>query len=804
MLCISKAKVEAFKKALKNKKLDVFELMKMSTENRTAVFEKFAGKNAKDVNLLFEQKLILKNRMIGLRNWASKVGEIGRYDTAKKAELAKLMEEYKTKQMERIFSPKENEAFLADLAEQKLGTRITKEEAQLMFDSQVKAEKLFDEYDAETGEWSSEESAAEYGAVKRTAENYTNNLKAGQQSIKGMVKQYSQEIKQLWAEDKYGATKKVMNDAVTNTTRTLINTVASWDNSWLGRQGGITLIQSPKTWWSIARKSMADIYQTFKGANPLDVEMAGVYSDPDFINGNYDKAKISFGIEEEVPTKTLERIPVVGKVFKASDVSFVNSAIRAKRALFKIEKQVYEAMGIPLDAIALKDIGTRINAIAARGQTGMFLASKPAQLLLWAPKMLKADWDILTAHTFGFGLKTKTARVRAAKTITRVVAVSAGYVAIASAMGADIEKNPQSTDFLAIRKGNTHIKMPFSRGMTQIVTLFARLATQKYKTSAGVIKELNSGEYGSRSLFDVGIDFLVNKTTPPAGVVLSFFRGRDFSGKKPTLGGTAFGFLPISVQNFIGLKDDASGAAVFGAFADIFGISTNTYTQETDWGQSTSKEMTEFKAKVGDDAFQEANDKFNEQYSDWLVEMRTDDRFQSLTSDDKQLEIDKKKAEIKKTIIEVYSDYSWIDKAKAADTEEGIVNLAKTYIEAFKVDPMTALKTLFTEEQLRKVSGDAVIMERMGVATSQAIKRQGGANPTDKLDHTVPLELGGDNSKSNLKIVTEEEWKSYTPVENYLGKLLKAGKIKEKDAVTAIKDFKEGKITFEEIKAKYK
>ena len=79
-ICIPKNKIDIFRKALKGKELDIASLIKMSTEKRTAFFEKFAGENAKTMNTLFEEKIILKNRLQGIKNWASKVGELGRYD----------------------------------------------------------------------------------------------------------------------------------------------------------------------------------------------------------------------------------------------------------------------------------------------------------------------------------------------------------------------------------------------------------------------------------------------------------------------------------------------------------------------------------------------------------------------------------------------------------------------------------------------------------------------------------------------------------------------------------------------------
>ena len=60
--CIRTEKIAEFKKALKNKDLDVFELIRMTTKARTELFRKFAGEEAKKMNTLFEEKIVLKNR----------------------------------------------------------------------------------------------------------------------------------------------------------------------------------------------------------------------------------------------------------------------------------------------------------------------------------------------------------------------------------------------------------------------------------------------------------------------------------------------------------------------------------------------------------------------------------------------------------------------------------------------------------------------------------------------------------------------------------------------------------------------
>ena len=656
--CILPSRIKEFRKALKNRTLDLNKIFDATTttEQRISIFKEFAGDSAAEVVKLFEEKLILKHKALGLKNAINKLGEMGRYDPAKKASLDQAMSEWKHAQQERVLSPLEEQTFLNSLADKILGTEVSKAEAKTAFEFSTKAEEAFKGYDKTTETWSSPKAEAEYGASKVVYKNYVDALKTGDLGVLENLKGWNQELKDLWKEDPHAAIAKAAGDSVGTVSNMMVNAVASWDNSFMGRQGAITLIKSPKTWWNMATKSMGDFYKTLKGEKPQDVLMAQVYSHPDFINGNFQKAKITFGVEEAVPTKILESTPVIGKVFEASDVAFMNSAARAKMGLFEIQKQVYEAKGIPLDDAILRDMGTTVNAIAARGKLGKIGEGKIVKTLLWAPRMLKADWDILTGHTLGFGLETKTARVQAAKTTFQVVVATAAISAIAEGMGAEIEKDPRSADFLKIKIGDTRINTPFARGIPQIVTLLSRLVSQSSKsTSTGIIRKLNTGEFGSQSLFDVGMDFLVNKTTPPVGIALSVLRGRDFKGDKPTTKGVAFGSLPISMQNFIELDEKSKTPAVWGAFLDLVGVSANTYSStENDWEQSTGKELAQFKEIVGEADFKKANDSYNEQFSLWMNETKNQAEFKSLSEDDKAKMVTKKKNEIKKTIFNSY------------------------------------------------------------------------------------------------------------------------------------------------------
>ena len=115
--CLPFQQVQEFKKALKDKMVTIPELFNMDTQERTELFKKYVGDNAKDVNTLFEEKLILKNQVKGIENWTAKITQSKRYSPEKIAELKQQLEDYKVQQKERIFNPKENQTFLNDLAD---------------------------------------------------------------------------------------------------------------------------------------------------------------------------------------------------------------------------------------------------------------------------------------------------------------------------------------------------------------------------------------------------------------------------------------------------------------------------------------------------------------------------------------------------------------------------------------------------------------------------------------------------------------------------------------------------------------
>lgn len=142
-------------------------------------------------------------------------------------------------------------------------------------------------------------------------------------------------------------------------------------------------------------------------------------------------------------------------------------------------------------------------------------------------------------------------------------------------------------------------------------------------------------------------------------------------------------------------------------------------------------------------------------------------------------------------------------------TESNLIDKAILYGKALGTDPVTAFNRIITGQKIRRIDNGAIIVERADVKKTQKIaekeaKKMGVDRNLMRLDHIVPLQLGGGNNrKSNLKLITTEEWQKNTPVENYLGVRLRESQITKDEAQKAIRDFKQGLLSFEDIKIMY-
>jgi len=821
--CLPKHLATDFKSKLKNGEITPEKLMAMTSAERRTFFAEFMGEvNAKETNAAFESKLILKNQQQGIINWAKSVAGI---KPEVKRDLISRVEK-----MTEVLQPAQMDSFLADLAEKKLGIGVTAEEAKTIAELSKNIQDTRATMEASTrrlpGQPATEEEFA-HGMAKVKFYEYVNDLK-----VRSEKRTFMEKLKNPvdTAIELGGGAKSIK---------------ASMDNSAIFRQGWKTLMTHPTIWLPNAANTFRNMAKTIGGKDVMNAVNADIVSRP-----TYDlmqKARLAVGtVEEAYPAAWPEKIPALGRLYKASENAFTAFVHKTRADVFDYYLNLANKSGIDTtEKDQLESIGKLVNSLTGRGNLNFFgrLNFEPAANVLnnvfFSPRWVKSQLDTLTLHATDKGFSW-WARKQAALNLLKMILGTSAVLTIANAvMPGSVETDSRSSDFGKIKVGNTRFDV--TGGLGGMVTLFSRLIQNSSKSSiTGMVTPLGGDEFGAKTRGDVLLDFFTNKLSPAASLMKDLFTGKTFEGTPPTIASELENlFVPLPISNYFNVKDDPEAAnSLLIMIADGLGISANTYSKEKSEAEILYEELSKLpkdEAQAKTDALKTDNPDLYEDlkkvFKDEQLGITEKDKYirdlgvangeraqyiydeaMTLPNDDERrayLQDLKDKGIATKDVIEQLKIYKeenadeLIDKAKDADDPDTMAGLVKLYMKAFGADPWSAIETLFTHEQLKDVRGGAVIMERMGIDESQAIKKKGGASETDKLDHTVPLELGGDNSESNLKIVTEEEWKSYTPVENFLGRLLDDGEITEKEAGETIKAFKNGEMTADEVYSKY-
>jgi hypothetical protein len=718
--CLTKQAEKALLKALQEDG-DPQKMVDRGPEGRLAWLAKYVGtENAQPLNYLFETKMLLKNQQRGFESFVKYMGGSREIKTDFLTKVGRL---------QTALSKKEINQYLETFVSQRLGTKITESEFKVLGEMSDKLAELQKSFDTKKQEWINKEDAKKFASLQVAFENYVNDLKTGNEGIREMLRGRTTQFKEEFAKNKARAIGKLVLDSALTIANTSVEAVATFDNSFFGRQGVFTLWTGhPVIWGRAFAKSFIDIVKTFGGKNTSDALRAQLYQDPLYMTGEYQKAGIIDMNEEQYPASWLEKLGnigqknlatrigtsplwVTGRGIQAAAAAFKNGGLRMRTELYKVLRDIKTSRGIEMTKEQIQGTGTIVNSTMARGNLGRAGQNPIVRLLMWAPKMLKADIDILTAHAFD-DIPVADRKTAFGNLIKIIIAVGIINALDYLKNGKFDELDPRSSDFL--KSGG---KYGYLRGVPQVITLLTRLVTREYKNANGEIIKYEPG-IGKRSRLDAVYSFFRGKAPPATASVYDWLAGADYQGNPPTFSSELLQHgVAISLQNLLKLSRDPSIDNAFGVIGDFFGFNAN------------------------------------------------------ITPD----------PNTKSELIPIGKPQ------KSSD----VIEILGIYAKAISSDPETAFNRFFTGQKILRVTNGAIIVERMSVGDSQAYKKKYGADTIQvKLDHTIPLELGGSNNKDNLKLVTTSEWESYTKVENALGKALKAGKISKKDAQAEIIKFK--------------
>lgn len=570
--CLTRQASENFKKALRDGELNPFKMSEMTSEDRRALIQKYVGEdNSKQVNALYESKLLLKNQKAGYITWAKKV--TGMTPEVKRDLISRI------ERMDRVLNPTEEKAFLQDLASSRLGVEVTVAEAKAVSDLSKRIIETEAAWEAEVKqnptwatdprktrkEWMKNDKRLDYGYAKVAIEKYIGDLKLEAKKISFT----SHPLKKT-------------KSAIRETPGALKSLLSTLDNSFFGRQGIKVLYTSPTTWTRAFLKSWTDIGRQLKGIEAIDAVKADIYSRPNAINGKYKAGGYGLDVlsEEAYPSNLPSRIPIFGRLFKASEAAYNGAALRMRADLadkyIAIAENKWNKINT-LDPKEAKGIGILVSSLTGRGGLGKAEAiSAELNVGFFSVKFLKSNIDQLTAHTILNKDATSFTKRQAAINLTRIVGVVALTLLTAKRIDPDsVDEDPKSKNFGKIKVFGKWVDI--TGGMGAIVRLSAQVSDFVYQSAV----KGEETKYGQRTGVDMAEDFFEGKASPFFGALLDYMRGKTRAGLPVTPLETLKNItLPISSQNLLDLMKDPEAENIVGLMLlDGLGFSVATYPQ---------------------------------------------------------------------------------------------------------------------------------------------------------------------------------------------------------------------------------
>jgi len=560
---------DRFKTALISGEIDFMKLSEMTSEDRNKYLAQFVGEeNAKPVNALFESKLLLKNIESGMVTWAKKVMGITppvRRDLMSK--ITRLREGMQTTNQE---------MFLKDLVDTRLGVNVNSEESKTIVEMADKVRTLRDKVDPTTFKFPTEKDRFDYGTAHALLNEYVGNIKG--KAMKLGLKDYLAHPLEI----------------LSGLSATFKSVVASMDNSFFGRQGIKTLFTNPDIWMKDFAKSWVDIGKRLIGKDPMTAIRADVISRPNALNGKYKAGGYALDVisEEAFPSQLPSKVPILGRLYQASEDAFNGGALRIRADLADRVIAVAERHGRnTLDPVEAKGLGKLVNSLTGRASIGKAEPlGKEINAVMFSIKFLKSNFDTLTAHLFDPGVSPYVKK-QAAGNLLKIIGATSAILGIAEFLHpGSVELDPRSSNFGKIKIGNTRFDV--TGGMASIITLASRITPTMHNgewgfwtksSTTGEYTKLGGKEYGAQTAMDVIDNFWQGKLAPGAGLLRDLWKEQTYQGAKLTLKGELQQLgTPMAIQNSLELLKDPNGAnAVLGTIMDVLGFNVSTYGSKT-------------------------------------------------------------------------------------------------------------------------------------------------------------------------------------------------------------------------------
>lgn len=343
------------------------------------------------------------------------------------------------------------------------------------------------------------------------------------------------------------------------------------------------------------RRLMADIKESprFEDAQKAGLNM----SDPNSMLSKFREDEMQRSLIERVPSN-IPGIGLLPKGVKASNRAASAISNQMKWDIYNqfVDGFVKKGMTFRNSPDAYKEAAIYANQLVGRGYLGQKLemANAVTSPVLWSLRLQASRLQLLT-KLFNPEFYKKTPpeiRVAYIKDMAKFVGTGIGILALANAAGAEVELDPRSADFGAIKVGNT--RYDIWGGFKQYAILFSRMASGSVK-KGNDIEDLrpifaDDIKFNEKTRADIAGRFFRTKMTPEMGLAIDLLSGKGFDGKPIKPSQAALDFVtPLLYKDFTeALKDGGLDKALLTTLLSVHGVGSQSYSQDKSAGSKTS------------------------------------------------------------------------------------------------------------------------------------------------------------------------------------------------------------------------
>ncbi len=571
MPCLTPLGINKLKDMLTTDGSKLSQLARMETAKRKEVINKFMGDNTDYVNYEIEKRLVAKTTE-SLKNWVEKEVTRPKVKSDILKRIGKLAESINDpKRLSLLTNEKARTKLIEDLIAHKIGVAVSQEEAGVIIELASEAETARKEltkianaetkygkaYNLTQRGISLEESLKESGITKAEYNKITEErIQKGLLIYKYV--DYMDKVKnEAFALKKEDFTRG-WYEASLKTAKEVFDSfravLSSGELGFIFRQGLKSMYYNPKIWFRNSIESMSNAIKGFKNIDFKSTVMAEILTRPNYLSGHYKEAGLAINTVEDYYKNTyVERVIEADRpnIFQNLGQRYIKfSQDTYLIYLYKLRADMFDAHWDKLQesGVEYKKIGEFFNNLTGRGE-GAF--QKKAGGLMFAPKYVQSQ---INSFTKMFTETNPTIRMEYFKNFASMLAGTMTILYLSFLMGADIEKDPRSTNFGRITLPNGYI-IDITGGLATYIILVSRIITGEKLTGKG--KKVKLGSFGQEDAKDLIANFMFSKGSPAVSMTVALMNRELYGGKELTPASFAGSLMPIFGQEaYEKLTDD--------------------------------------------------------------------------------------------------------------------------------------------------------------------------------------------------------------------------------------------------------